>query len=116
MTSYNTVKIAKGFYSIEQDFVRSFLIEGDKEALLIDTGVGGGNLKEYVEQITKLPVTVIFTHGDGDHVGVLVSLRNVLCILLNLTIIRISMRIEIRFLWNLSGREISSTWAVTVSR
>lgn len=69
MTSYNTVKIAKGFYSIEQDFVRSFLIEGDKEALLIDTGVGGGNLKEYVEQITKLPVTVIFTHGDGDHVG-----------------------------------------------
>lgn len=67
--AYTTNKIAKGFYSIEQDFVRSFLIEGDKEALLIDTGVGGGNLKEYVEEITKLPITVIFTHSDGDHVG-----------------------------------------------
>ncbi|WMJ89077.1 MBL fold metallo-hydrolase [Anaerocolumna sp. MB42-C2] len=69
MINYNTIKIAQGFYSIEQDFVRSFLIEGDREALLIDTGVGDGNLKEYIEQITKLPVTVIFTHADGDHVG-----------------------------------------------
>lgn len=69
MQNYTTNKIRQGFYSIEQGFVRSFLIEGDKEALLIDTGVGDGNLKEYVEEITKLPVTVIFTHADGDHVG-----------------------------------------------
>lgn len=69
MQNYTTNKIRQGFYSIEQGFVRSFLIEGDKEALLIDMGVGDGNLKEYVEQITKLPVTVIFTHADGDHVG-----------------------------------------------
>jgi glyoxylase-like metal-dependent hydrolase (beta-lactamase superfamily II) len=69
MQDYTTNKIGEGFYSIEQGFVRSFLIEGDKEALLIDTGVGNGNLKKYVEEITKLPVTVIFTHADGDHVG-----------------------------------------------
>lgn len=69
MADYTTNKIAEGFYSIEQGFVRSFLIEGDKEALLVDTGIGGGNLKEYVEEITKLPVTVVFTHADGDHVG-----------------------------------------------
>ncbi|AGK98701.1 MBL fold metallo-hydrolase [Clostridium pasteurianum] len=69
MQNYTTNKIRQGFYSIEQGFVRSFLIEGDKDALLIDTGVGDGNLKEYVEEITKLPVTVIFTHADGDHVG-----------------------------------------------
>jgi hydroxyacylglutathione hydrolase len=69
MSNFTKNKISEGFYSIEQGFVRSFLIEGDKKALLIDTGVGGGNLKEYVEEITKLPVTVIFTHADGDHVG-----------------------------------------------
>lgn len=69
MENYMANKIRQGFYSIDQGFVRSFLIEGDREALLIDTGVGDGNLKEYVEKITKLPVTVIFTHADGDHVG-----------------------------------------------
>lgn len=69
MQDYTKNKIREGFYSIEQGFVRSFLIEGDKEALLIDTGVGGANLKKYVEEITNLPITVIFTHADGDHVG-----------------------------------------------
>lgn len=69
MSSYTTNKIREGFYSIEQGYVRSFLIEGDKEALLIDTGIGDGDLKKYVEQITKLPLTVIFTHADSDHVG-----------------------------------------------
>jgi hydroxyacylglutathione hydrolase len=69
MENYTVNKIREGFYSIEQGFVRCFLIEGDREALLIDTGVGSGNLKKYVEEITKLPITVIFTHADGDHVG-----------------------------------------------
>jgi hydroxyacylglutathione hydrolase len=69
MENYTVNKIREGFYSIEQGFVRSFLIEGDREALLIDTGVGSGNLRKYVEEITKLPITVIFTHADGDHVG-----------------------------------------------
>lgn len=69
MGTYTINKISENFYSIEQDFVRSFLIEGDKEALLIDTGIGGGNLKKYVEEITKLPITVVFTHADSDHIG-----------------------------------------------
>lgn len=69
MHNYITNKIREGFYSIEQGFVRSFLLVGDNEALLIDTGTGEANLKEYVEEITKLPLTVIFTHADGDHVG-----------------------------------------------
>lgn len=69
MPGYTLSKIAKDFYSIEQGFVRSFLIEGDKEALLIDTGTGERNLKKFVEEITGLPITVLFTHADGDHVG-----------------------------------------------
>jgi hydroxyacylglutathione hydrolase len=69
MREFITIEIAEDFYSIEQDFVRSFLVIGEREALLVDTGVGGQDLKRYVENITKLPIRVIFTHADGDHVG-----------------------------------------------
>ncbi len=69
MDQYTTITIDENFYSIEQGFVRSFLIVGEKEALLVDTGIGGGDLKSYVEEITGLPVTVILTHADGDHTG-----------------------------------------------
>ncbi|MGB8453866.1 MAG: MBL fold metallo-hydrolase [Anaerocolumna sp.] len=67
MLNYFKTEITKGFYCIEQHFVRCFLVVGVKEALLIDTGVGG-NLREYIAAITKLPITVIMTHADQDHV------------------------------------------------
>lgn len=67
--AYVISKLAEGFYNIEQDFVRCFLIIGDNSALLIDTGFGGEDLKKQVEEITKLPITVLFTHADGDHIG-----------------------------------------------
>lgn len=44
-----------------------YLIEGENKAALIDTGTGVGNLKEFVEKITKKPITVILTHGHVDH-------------------------------------------------
>lgn len=66
--NYSIIKIEEGFYRIEQGFVRCFLFVGEKEGLLIDTGIGG-NLRECIEEITKLPITVILTHADGDHVG-----------------------------------------------
>lgn len=66
--NYSIIKMEEGFYRIEQGFVRCFLFVGEKEGLLIDTGIGG-NLRECIEEITKLPITVIFTHADGDHVG-----------------------------------------------
>lgn len=68
MENYRINKIKENFYSIEQGHVRSFLFVGDKEALLIDTGVGG-RLREFIEGVTKLPITVIFSHADNDHTG-----------------------------------------------
>lgn len=44
-----------------------YLVEGDKEAFLIDTGVGIGNLKEFVETLTQKRVTVLLSHGHVDH-------------------------------------------------
>ena len=49
--------------------VDMFLVEGEKSAILIDTGYGIGNLKEYVDTLTALPYEVILTHGHVDHAG-----------------------------------------------
>lgn len=46
-----------------------FLVEGEKEAVLIDTGVGFVGLKEAVEGLTKKPLSVILTHMHPDHAG-----------------------------------------------
>ena len=44
-----------------------YLILGEKQAALIDTGSGVGDLKGFVEGLTDLPVRVILTHGHVDH-------------------------------------------------
>jgi len=49
--------------------VNSYLLVGEHRAVLIDTGTGIGNIKELVEQITDLPVSVITTHVHWDHIG-----------------------------------------------
>lgn len=46
------------------------LVIGEKKAALIDTGLGStGDLDSFVRQLTQLPVMVLGTHGDPDHVG-----------------------------------------------
>ena len=44
-----------------------YLVEGRDRAALIDTGVGVGSLKAYVEKLTDKPLVVIITHGHVDH-------------------------------------------------
>lgn len=46
-----------------------YLVEGEKSAALIDTGLGVGNLKGFVDSLTHLPYRVLLTHGHLDHVG-----------------------------------------------
>ena len=44
-----------------------YLVEGKNRAALIDTGVGVGDLKKYVETLTDKPLIVLLTHGHVDH-------------------------------------------------
>lgn len=44
-----------------------YLIIGSKKAALIDAGAGVGNIREYVESLTNLPLIVILTHAHIDH-------------------------------------------------
>lgn len=48
---------------------KSFLVEGSERALLIDTGIGVGDLGRLVRELTALPVTIINSHAHWDHVG-----------------------------------------------
>ena len=44
-----------------------YLIEGSREAVLVDTGLGVGHLKDFVRGLTYKPLTVLLTHGHVDH-------------------------------------------------
>lgn len=65
---YEPKTILPGFWSIEEGGVRSFLVEGEHRAMLVDTGFGSGDLGTVVQQLTDKPVFVVNTHSDGDHV------------------------------------------------
>ncbi len=47
----------------------SYLILGRERALLFDTGMGIGDLKALTSNLTTLPVTVLNSHTNNDHVG-----------------------------------------------
>jgi glyoxylase-like metal-dependent hydrolase (beta-lactamase superfamily II) len=47
----------------------SYLIAGQKQALLFDTGMGIANIKRVVSRLTSLPVVVLNSHTHDDHVG-----------------------------------------------
>lgn len=46
-----------------------YLITGDKQALLFDTGMGISDVKRLTVELTKLPIIVLNSHTHDDHVG-----------------------------------------------
>lgn len=57
--------------------VHSYLLIGSKAALLIDTGLGIGNIKNEIDKLTDLPIKVITTHAHWDHIGGHGSFENI---------------------------------------
>ena len=62
-----------GIYTIEEPLhdeqVKSSLVVGRRRALLIDTGMGVGDIRALVESLTDRPITVVNSHAHWDHVG-----------------------------------------------
>ena len=56
---------------------RIYLVQGADRAALIDAGSGFGSLRNAVERLTKLPLTVLLTHGHQDHAMGAVEFENV---------------------------------------
>ena len=46
-----------------------YLLVGDEYALLIDTGLGVGNIRSEVEKLTYKPIVAVATHVHWDHIG-----------------------------------------------
>ena len=66
-TLYPMVQFKKDTWELDEfDCASIFLLVGTERALLIDTGIGVGDLKAAVEKITDKPVTVVITHGHGE--------------------------------------------------
>lgn len=49
--------------------VRFFLLAGSERALLIDSGMTTKNAKELAREYTDLPLQILNTHADIDHMG-----------------------------------------------
>ena len=49
--------------------VHSFLLLGEKNAILIDTGLGIDSIRRITDQLTNLPIDVVTTHVHSDHIG-----------------------------------------------
>ena len=65
---FETEKIAEGTWKILSSGDYSYLVEGEKDAIAVDTGYGAGNIREFLQGLTGRPVrNVVNTHGHFDH-------------------------------------------------
>jgi glyoxylase-like metal-dependent hydrolase (beta-lactamase superfamily II) len=63
-------EIAPNTYEIgEFDCASIFLLVGTEKAMVIDTGIGIGDLKGFIHTLTDKPLMLCFTHDHADHVG-----------------------------------------------
>ena len=70
MAKFTTKDMGNGIIRIEgQGAVGMYLIIGENKAVLLDTGLGANDLKEFVSNLTDKPLEVYLTHGHLDHAG-----------------------------------------------
>lgn len=70
MYQYKSKKISPHITQItDPSGVFLFLVEGENQALLVDTGTGFRGLRETVDALTDKPLTVLLTHMHPDHAG-----------------------------------------------
>jgi len=70
---FEVYKIRPGVFAIyephQSEEVISYLVSGTTRALLFDTGMGISNIRDVVEGLINLPVSVVNSHTHNDHVG-----------------------------------------------
>ncbi len=74
MTDWFTVEVIdKDTFAISEykhwEETHCYLICGTQKAVLIDTGLGIGNIKSVVDSLTPLSIMVATTHVHWDHIG-----------------------------------------------
>ncbi len=56
-------------WRIEDGGVRFFLLAGEERALLVDSGMTVRNARDIAEGLVCVPVELLTTHADPDHIG-----------------------------------------------
>ena len=67
--SYEIIQINADTWRVEDSGVRFFLLAGAEQALLIDSGMSVHDARDIAESLTNLPLMLLNTHADMDHVG-----------------------------------------------
>ena len=63
------IRINENTWRIEDGGVRLFLLTGSERALLIDSGMKLETARDVASGLTKLPLSLLNTHADRDHIG-----------------------------------------------
>lgn len=70
---FDVYRLAEGTYALYEpnqfEEAISYLVLGSERGVLIDTGTGIGDIRQVVEHLTALPVSVVLTHEHYDHIG-----------------------------------------------
>lgn len=62
-------KMNENTWMLDDGFVRGYLLIGTEKAVLIDTCASSDEAKLLAQGATQLPIVLVNTHGDGDHVA-----------------------------------------------
>lgn len=85
-TIFHATQIADGVTQIQcaDHAAYVYLVEGSEKAVLVDAGIGVGNLRTFVETLTDKPVSVLVTHyhlggtgGAGDFENVYMHQKDI---------------------------------------
>ena len=69
-TIFRSRPICSNTWLVNGDGCTSYLVVGEKQGMLIDTGFATENIQEYVQTLTDKPVRMAAnTHGHFDHTG-----------------------------------------------
>jgi len=63
------IKVIDDAWRFEDDSVRFFLFCGTEKAALIDSGMNVPDARKLAERLTDLPLILINTHADPDHIS-----------------------------------------------
>jgi glyoxylase-like metal-dependent hydrolase (beta-lactamase superfamily II) len=66
---YDLRAVAKNAVRITEAGYHSYVVTGDEESLLIDTGIGVGDLQGLLDRTGFENVRVLLTHAHWDHIG-----------------------------------------------
>jgi glyoxylase-like metal-dependent hydrolase (beta-lactamase superfamily II) len=67
--SVEIIRVNHNTWRIEDGVVRFFLLAGTEKALLVDSGMMVNDARDIAEKLTDLPVSLLNTHADRDHIG-----------------------------------------------